>query len=808
MEHRVVETVEPARLCEPHEGVAAARAALGKAAALCEEHPELHFLHNQALLFQWIEHHDSELFSRLRRLVARAQWHILGGWYLQPDCNLPCAEAMARHVAYGQRYFEQRLGVVPAIALNTAFCGHSRGLVQLLVRSGYRAYLFACPPSSRLPLPQNPFLWEGVDGSRIVCFRLEPAGNTLSATVGEAGQTLKPSLDALWRLGTGGLMVRDSEADQPAHQPRTQGLLSLLEELTTAAERLQEGLPVLAQSLRPWAVGAYTSAMRLKQLYRRAEDRLLLAEKLATCAAFQGRMPYPADELRRAWEELCMCQFYPLLGGTCTETALLSASERLNAVLSRAENVLSRAAFHLTAGQPRMPVEGIPLVVYNPHPYPVTALLECELWLEAATDSHAQPQLFTETGVRLPCQRGWSRDCLLYTSPSPLLFRLPLEAQRPQYLVCRFAPAPALPGPSLLQTPNAISIRTPDLELHFNRHTGEIEHFRVRGRQYARRAFPRLLVVPDSPDPWGVSARHFWRKARPFRVPPKKTAAWFAGISEPLEPVRVVEHGEVCTHLEVLLHHRYRSFACLHYRIPHEGTEIELQIRLLWNERDSLLTLSLPTRLIHARCYGQGMAAVEEFSTNGMEHVAQRWLCLVEDGWAFSCITDSTYGFGCRSGELRLSLLRSPAHAAHPDESPPPDRCTPRMDQGEFVFRFWLNAGEALTRLMALEREAQLHMQPPIVLPFSPSETTPAVPLLRIDDPAVVVTALKQSDEGTELIVRLWEPTGQHRVCRLEFPLFGFSQSVSLAPFALVTLRIDPRQRVVREVDLLERPLA
>jgi alpha-mannosidase len=69
----------------------------------------------------------------------------------------------------------------------------------------------------------------------------------------------------------------------------------------------------------------------------------------------------------------------------------------------------------------------------------------------------------------------------------------------------------------------------------------------------------------------------------------------------------------------------------------------------------------------------------------------------------------------------------------------------------------------------------------------------------------VVCTALKHAEHGDAVIVRLWNPTGDARRCRVELPVWGIAADVHLQPFALSTLRVDPQRRRIGEVDLLER---
>ena len=89
--------IDPVWLWPWEEGVAATLATFRAAADLCEEFDGFAFCHNEALLYQWVEEHEPALFTRIGRLVRDGRWHIVGGWYLQPDCNLPSGESFVRH---------------------------------------------------------------------------------------------------------------------------------------------------------------------------------------------------------------------------------------------------------------------------------------------------------------------------------------------------------------------------------------------------------------------------------------------------------------------------------------------------------------------------------------------------------------------------------------------------------------------------------------------------------------------------------------------------------------------------------------
>ncbi|HMP80075.1 MAG TPA: hypothetical protein PKD54_11530, partial [Pirellulaceae bacterium] len=66
------------------EGCAEALSTFATAVELLDEHDQLVFNHNEAVLYRWVEQSDPDLFSRIRELVAAGRWSISGGGYLQP----------------------------------------------------------------------------------------------------------------------------------------------------------------------------------------------------------------------------------------------------------------------------------------------------------------------------------------------------------------------------------------------------------------------------------------------------------------------------------------------------------------------------------------------------------------------------------------------------------------------------------------------------------------------------------------------------------------------------------------------------
>ena len=110
--------LDPVWLWRREEGMAEALSTFRVAADFCEKYDGFIFNHNESLLYEWVEENEPELFERIRKLVKAGKWRIMGGWYLQPDCNLPSGESILRQMRQGRAYFLEKFGVAPTVAVN------------------------------------------------------------------------------------------------------------------------------------------------------------------------------------------------------------------------------------------------------------------------------------------------------------------------------------------------------------------------------------------------------------------------------------------------------------------------------------------------------------------------------------------------------------------------------------------------------------------------------------------------------------------------------------------------------------------
>jgi alpha-mannosidase len=79
--------------------------ALNTCRSMCDRldtHPDVVFTCGEAWLYRQIERVDPGLFRRIRGHVESGAWEITGGWWIQPDCNLPSGFALERQIDLGR----------------------------------------------------------------------------------------------------------------------------------------------------------------------------------------------------------------------------------------------------------------------------------------------------------------------------------------------------------------------------------------------------------------------------------------------------------------------------------------------------------------------------------------------------------------------------------------------------------------------------------------------------------------------------------------------------------------------------------
>ena len=772
--------LDPIWLWEKDEGIAEAISTFRTAADFCDEYDGFVFNHNEAVLYEWVEEHDPALFSRIQQLVRDGKWHIMGGWYLQPDCNMPSGESIYRQIETGRDYFVEKFGVFPTTAINFDPFGHSRGLVQILKKNGYDSYIVCRPGQNDCPLPADTFRWVGYDGSEVVAHRaygsyLTGRGQAAGKIMGYTNSGFETSDGlVLWGIGNHGGgpsredMKKIGELKLDGYEIRH----STPEAFFAAIDR--DALPVVDYSLNPWAVGCYTSQVRIKQAHRRLEGDLYMTEKMVSHAAICGVMTYPVEDFAAAQRDLVFCEFHDVLPGSSIQRAEEAALRQLNHGLEILARLKTHAFFALCSGQKRANDGEIPILAYNPHPYPVDTLLECEFQL---ADQNWNEGEFTDVRVfsgdeELPAQVEKEYSNLNLDWRKHVTFCAVLPPSSVSRFDCRLEVKQGKPVPS-----QELSVKTDRLSVRVGE-SGLIESYKVDGVELlSGKAFLPVVYETDE-DPWGSVIRRYDNKLGEFAL---------------LEGPRVVEDGAARKLVESVFGYE-GSRVVLHISLPKSGCEVGVHVVADWQQDNRVLKLEIPVNADGGRYFGETMFGVAELPCDGDEAVSQRWCSYTNGERGVSVINSGSYGSSCRDGVISLTLLKSSCYSALTLGSRPlvpRGRWLAHIDIGVREFDFWLNpVGDEY-------RRADIHNQKPYVLSYFPSGLGEKVGgFCKLDNPRIQLSAFYQHNGS--YTVRFF--CGSDKPERAMLTIFDKKYELEFEKYEVKTYSYDPETGDLGEI--------
>ncbi len=814
------------------EGVGAAISTFRVAAEFCENYDGYVFNHNEALLYEWIEEYEPELFAKIQKLVKEGKWHIMGGWYLQPDCNIPSGEAFVRQISVGMDYFAEKFNInINDIktAINMDPFGHTRGLVQIMQQAGYENYIITRPvthSASGEVLDNKVIEWQGFNDSKVFVFKSYRYNTPLGKAVErleeyKLNQNDREVACGLWGVGNHGGGPSRIDMERIAQYQKEQKELGIEVFHSTPeqffADFRQHCQPdlVLKESLQHVMVGCYTSQVRIKQGNRKLENELCYTEKLMSGAVANGLLPeYPKQDFLSAWKSLLFCQFHDILPGSSVQQVENDALRTQSLGAELTSRLKTKAFFKYAAGQKR-PKEGeLPILVYNPHPYKIEGVVECEYMLADSTpDIDGKPpysiaRVLDEQGNVLVSQNEKESSNLPMDWSKKVVFKATLEPMTVSRFDIQNVVLKEKPKSELKAQNGYFTLDNGSMRVAINANTGLIDSYQVNGREYLRAGGAKILAVVDNVDPWGMTVDGFTQVKGEFVLAsPARTARISAVNADELAPIRVVEDGPVRTILEAVFEYN-ESAACVRYTIPKEGTQIGINIRLFMMERDTMLKLSFPTVFENAHYSGKTAYGREKMRTDGNEAVAQSWVMLDDGKQALTLINTGTYGSSCDGSEIRMSLVRTAAYCAHPwkgREILQQDRLTPRIDLGERLFDFYLDAGDLADRSANVDFEsAYIHQKPMAVCFFPPQEGEKPKSFCTLDNRSIELVTIKPSKNGKGYILRLFNNLDSVQKASLELPLLGSSYALEMKPFEILTLCADKETGKVTVAGLLD----
>ena len=791
--------LDPVWQWEWEEGAAAAVSTFRTAARFCRERDGYIFCHNEAVLYEWVHEYEPALFEEIKRLVDEGRWIIIGGWYIQPDCNMPSGETFIRHAVYGRKYFYENFGVKPDIANSFDAFGHTRGLVQILSKCGYKYYIHCRPGQIAMP---NTYRWIGYDGSSVIGERQpEGYGTGLGGAAGKAGAKLGSMHDGdsavcLWGVGDHGGGASEIDLNM---------LDKLIEDAKKSGDVVRHAdpeeyfksidpdkLPEWDKGINPWAVGCYTSQASLKSMFRALEDTYYSTEKM--CMLSRPVVAYPREKLLDALRAMLFATFHDYLPGSSVEPVEAMGRRQLGGATDTLTKLRAASFFAMCSGQKQAAPDEIPVFVYNPHPYPIEDVFECEfmLWDQGWTDVYKYPRLYTEDGTEIPCQPEKELSNIPIDWRKRIAFRAIAAPASVTRFNCRFDDRKKQPVEQLPVSGDEFIFKNDVMQASVSRSTGLLNSYIVEGKELLSGGACRLDVIADNCDSWGMTVESYRNVTGCFRLVNDDEAGDFSAAGKPLPAVRIIENGSVRVVVEAVFKYE-TSKAYVRYSFSRDNADIDVSVRLQMNELEKMVKLAIPGAMLSG-VTGQTAYGREPLSMNGSETVSQRYRIMDVGDNAILVRGHSTYGSSVEGNEFKVSLLRTPAFTGHPlgdRRVLPDDRYMPHMDLGTHLFEFRLTGGSRDNIYDLAERLTQTYCEKPFCMSFFPSGegNKPDAQLILEGDECVTLAAYKESEYGEGDIVRLFNPTGIERNATLNHKGHGYS--ITLKPYSFETYLIN-----------------
>lgn len=719
------------------EGISAALSTFKAACDLLDEYDYV-FCHNESLLYEAVEKNCPELFERIKKFVKEGRWKIMGGWYIQPDCLIPNGESFVRQIATGKKYFKEKFGVEPEIALNFDSFGHSIGLVQILAKNGYKGYASSRPFKWSMPYPDGKFYhWTAPSGDSVIYCNFGPYGSLLGDAVGKIKRNM-PYEDVdglLWGVGNhgGGASRKDLKEISEFSIEGTEIIHSSLEDLYNDNIAVKE---TIDHSLVTCMAGCYTSMAKIKKAHRNAESDLYATEKMMAVASLCGKK-FDLSDLETAQKKLLLSEFHDILPGSCVEDGEENGLELLRTCSSIVKDYRTNAFMHLCLGDSPAKTGEYPIYVFNPMPYEITAPLEAEYMLanQNWSDDFLVPKVYLGD-KEIPSQQikensnmnlDWRKRIAFTAKLKPLSVTRFSVFHEPQTRKLYNFDYPAVPAKILDVTANSPLL----------------------GKSLA------LELFEDTADPWGGQKTDIvgiGKNPVDFDLMTEKECQAFLNSTDAITPIHQTEDGDVLKTVEGF-YKKNDSKAVIEYKKYKEFPFIDVKVSVEFVEKDKALKLRVP--LPDGVVLGDGPFIIEE---KPIEHEIsfQKWVGVKQkDGKVFAIINDRVHGAKVDGGYIHLTLLRAPAYCAHPlpidsegtipgsRKLVPTDRYIPRIECGKYTFNFRIMTGtvEEVTAMSELFNQKPYAIN---VFPIGSGEK-------RVDihtDKEVIMPAFKISDDG------------------------------------------------------------
>jgi alpha-mannosidase len=713
---------------------------------LMEKFPDYHFTQSQPQLYQFIKEDQPALFESIKDRVKEGRWELIGGMWVEADCNLSGAESLARQFLLGRTFYREHFGKdaeSPILWLPDVF-GYAWALPQLIHQAGLKYFMtIKIGWSQYNRLPYDTFLWQGIDGTKILThFSTVPEFNSSFASTYNAMANAKEALgtwqnfqqkelhkDLLMAYGYGdggGGPTREMLENInvmkkfPAlPQVKQSSVKEFFESITPQIESRM--MPTWNGELYlEYHRGTYTTQSRNKRANRKSEFLLHDAEFIASYASLITNYQYPVTEFTDAWRLVCLNQFHDIIPGSSIGP-VYEESQQQYAQITQDVTQLRDDALAVIADQ----LDGDVLLV-NATSFTQPGLIFVP---------NGSSQQFTRDGKPVPVQLVESGVWADVGELAP-------------YSVTALQATEENQSSSILDRPTStVTLENAFIRVEFNA-DGDIT--RIFDKQAGREVLApnaianQFQAFEDRPSHWDAWDIEIFYDDKMWPAEPASSMEW-------------VEYGELRQTIEIkrtIMHSAYTQRISL----SHNSPRLDFDTHITWNERHILLKVAFPVNVLSPLAtyeiqWGNVQRATHHNTSwdwARFETCAQKWVDLSEGDYGVSLLNDCKYGHDIHDHVIRLTLLRSPTK---------PD---PMADFGEHEFKYSLYPhmgawNEETQREAYLLNDPILFYKSKVESKASAGSVSSLQSLISSSSPNVIIETVKRAEDGDGIIVRLYE---------------------------------------------------
>jgi len=784
---------------------------------LMNEYPDYTYTQSAAQYSSWMADKYPALNAQIAQRVKEGRWEIVGGMWVEPDLNLPGGESLVRQLLVGQREFQQLYGVTARIGWNPDSFGYNWQLPQIYKRSGMDYFVTQKMHwNDTNQLPFRLFWWQSPDGSKVLTYfptdyvhdNVNPT--RISADFAESAQRNPGTTEMLDLYGIGdhgGGPTRDmlDAADhwiaankQPDTAIPTMHYGTAQRYFTDVESHLNPASPIwnydlIAKGYTPpplatgklatgkleadspnqdqlmslptwndelyfeYHRGVYTTQAHHKANMRVAETQTLDAEKLASLAWLDGAA-YPTDILTENWKKITFNQFHDLAAGSGIAVIYRDAqndyTEVANADKLIDESALKTIDAHIdTNGKGATPV-----MIYNSLAWPREELVKFVVQTPSAVDS-----------IRIADPQGAEVLSQITRLPNSNEFEVLARVKLPALGYAIFhaeeskKKSPAPDELRLKDTADSVELVSNKLRLVIDKKTGCFTYL-------SEFHFGDDVLIND------LNSHSCGNQLQTYADNPKQYDAWnidpgtLDGKMTPidtLDSIQVVADGPLRKTIEIKRTWQHSHFT-QDISLDADSDFVRVDTTVDWHETHTLLKAAFP--LAHSgpkATFEIPYGAIERPTTRDnswekakFEVPAQRWADLGDATAGVSILNDSKYGYDALGNTLRLTLLRSPTW-------PDPD-----ADRGlqHFTYEIYPHTGTWQTA-ETVHRGYELNTPLTAQQVFPHTGTLPPThSFASVDEPNVILSAVKKAEDANALIFRFYEATGKGTDAHLHIP--------------------------------------